>query len=240
MRQLRDAIRRAGIDVRRTDVRSPLESYLGLLVDELHIQHVVDVGANTGQFGRSVRSRVGFSGRLDSYEPGREAYASLQAAAAGDPRWFTHHAALTTKAGPVTLHVFSSSDLSSLSEPSDVGRASVGFEADWRSTAETVEGRKLDDEVLPDLGPTFLKLDTQGHDWTIIESAPALLGRVELLMTELSFVPLYESSVSAQTTIGHLDAMGFGLAHLEPIGRVSGGHALLEADGLFVRRPRRV
>lgn len=232
-RYLRGPLRRLGVDLVRYDRRTAAEAFLGDVLAALEVTHVIDVGANVGQFGLALRRSLRFNGRIDSYEPGAAAFASLADASASDHDWHVHHAALTDRAGDVELHVFPDSDLSSLSSPSSTGREN--FDADWTAITERVSGRQLGGEDLPDLGPTFLKIDTQGHDWEVIQGAGEVLDRVCVLMVELSFIELYESSRPGWATIRDLRDLGFGLANIDPITRKAGGYRLIEADGVFVR-----
>jgi hypothetical protein len=51
------------------------------------IDTVIDVGANDGVFGRSLREG-GFRGRILSFEPLEDAHCSLTAVASGDADWY--------------------------------------------------------------------------------------------------------------------------------------------------------
>ncbi|UZJ24959.1 FkbM family methyltransferase [Rhodococcus antarcticus] len=225
---------RFGIDVIRFDPRTADEIRLATIMTSLDVEHVIDVGANVGQFALTARGALGFTGRIDSFEPGADAFEQLQGQSRLDPGWFVHRLAVTDVSGPVTLNVFGESDLSSLSLPSEAGREA--WKAGWRAKPEVVDGERLDQISLPALHRVFLKIDTQGHDWNVIESARGLLDRVVVLMTELSLVTLYETSIPAAEVIRRLDAMGFTLANLVPVNRVVGKQYLLEADGIFIRR----
>ena len=105
-----------------------------------------------------------------------------------------------------------------------------------QSGTETVTLRRLADEGLPNLGPTLLKLDSQGHDFPVLDGAGGLLERCQLLIIELSFVPLYATSVPAAEALSRLDTLGFGLVDLFPVTRDGDRQLrLVEADGLLAR-----
>ncbi|MFZ0497148.1 MAG: hypothetical protein WBE80_05265 [Methylocella sp.] len=55
------------------------------LMRDRKITLVLDIGANKGQYGKSLRDTIGYKGRIVSFEPLREAFAILQQTAASDP-----------------------------------------------------------------------------------------------------------------------------------------------------------
>src|SRR5690242_17748917 len=68
------------------------------------IDLLLDVGANTGQFARSMRE-LGFSGRIISFEPLHDAFLSLQETAKNDPLWDVQNYALGERDGVATINV---------------------------------------------------------------------------------------------------------------------------------------
>src|SRR2546430_1727331 len=57
------------------------------LMKKSGIDLVIDVGANQGQFARTMRDQLGYRGRIVSFEPLTHAFAALLRTAAGDPSW---------------------------------------------------------------------------------------------------------------------------------------------------------
>jgi FkbM family methyltransferase len=238
VKHARRIVNRVGFDVRRYDAWSSFDASLGAFIRDLDIRHVIDVGANIGTFGNTLRILLGFSGRIDSYEPATEAFAALLATAEHDPEWFTHHIALTNSRGSLTLNLFAENVMNSLSLPSEESTRVFPWWNQSAPSSESVEGRRLDSEDIPNLGPTLLKVDTQGHDWEVVEGAGVVLDRTEIIMVEFSFIPLYQSSRPAWEIIRLLNRMGFELALFNPISRSVLGRSIIEADGVFVRGRR--
>ena len=87
VRPIREALHALGIDVFSTTALLTPRSYLEVLLRELAIDTVLDVGANTGQFGHELRKHIGYRDRIVSFEPTSSAYGELTANAAGDDRW---------------------------------------------------------------------------------------------------------------------------------------------------------
>jgi FkbM family methyltransferase len=234
---LNRTMRVLGYDIHRHDERDPLTRRLASVLQDLKIRHVIDVGGNIGQFALRIR-RSGFRGRIDSFEPARRAFDTLSATAAADLQWNVQQMALSSSAGAASLHLHDDSSLNSLSQTTVAGDRlfeSIGSRA--TTLTEDVRLARLDELDLPDVGPALLKLDTQGHDFEVIQGAGAVLDRCELLLIELSFVRLYTSSVPAPNALTRLSALGYDLVDLFPISRDE--HCdlvLIEADGVFIRR----
>src|SRR5688500_7552885 len=74
---------------------------------------VVDVGANTGQYGRQVRA-AGYTGLIISFEPLPEAFAKLQNSARSDPAWECRRMALGDIDSEIPLQVSADSVSSSI------------------------------------------------------------------------------------------------------------------------------
>lgn len=234
----RQSAARLGLDVSRADPRSALGKHLELLIRELDVLHVVDVGANKGQFATLIREEARFAGRIDSCEPVSGTFQDLRAAMSGDAQWHGHHVAVTDTEGDVTLNIFPSSLFNSLASLTNEGERvfdDVHGET-FRSTGtETVRGVPLDALGLPDLGRTMLKVDTQGHDWSVLTGAQAVLARTVLISMELAFVQFYDTAVPAWESIKRLEQMGYGLAGIYQAAPAADGLRIGEADGLFVR-----
>lgn len=224
---------RRGWEVRRWPHPSTGSGILKDLLARHGITTVLDVGANVGQYARALR-RIGFQGRIVSYEPLPAAFEQLAREALTDPRWEGHQLALGATTGSVTLHQFSSSDLSSVHEPTPMLGARLGEGARVVNDI-VVRVERLDEVFHPAAGERLLlKVDTQGHDLEVVRGATGLLDAVLVAQLELSFIPLYEDVPSALEVMEQMAAAGFGLAGLSPIVAMPDGR-LVEADAWFVR-----
>ena len=218
--------KRAGYEV----VPFPAEQLLRRSPDVL-----LDVGANRGQFARAFRGR-GFGGRIVSFEPLPHVFPLLAAAAAADPAWDVRHVALGAEDGEATIHVASGDASSSLLPPADAMRDYAGF-LEFGDTA-TVPVRRLDalfDDVVRPGERAVMKVDTQGFEGAVIEGAGAALDRVDAVMLEVSFVPLYEGEAPAEAVMAQMRARGFVPAYLAPAYTEPGTRRWVQADALFLR-----
>jgi FkbM family methyltransferase len=200
---------------------------------EVHaVDLVIDVGANTGQYGRRLRNH-GYKGQIVSLEPIRAAFEELSAAAGRDQKWLAIHTAAGAKRGEATINISAASETSSLLPMSTGAEAVIGAEY---VASERVRVDRLDALVsgLPAERP-FLKIDVQGSERAVLEGATGILHRLVGLEMEISFTPLYERQTLWREDIDYLDSAGFRLVNLTPGFRDRTSGELLQADGLFVR-----
>ena len=213
-----------------------LPEALALVLRRLALTTVLDVGANEGQFATSLRSQIGFAGRIHSYEPGPGALARLRAASAADPDWTVHGHGLGSAEAELVLTEYDSSPLSSLHDISTYAEQTWNFTPGHRVS---VPIRRLD-AVMPTSDDVLLKIDTQGHDLEVIAGASGCLSQVRALLIELSVHPLYVGTPPFSAQLAHLEQLG-----LEPIGfwpvntETAGGVStndlrVVEFDGLFL------
>ena len=192
---------------------------------------VLDVGANEGQFAAKLR-RLGFVGRIVSFEPDPRAYALLVERHCHDPQWRSYPIALGDTDTDATLHLATDSVLSSFLlslRPSNV------------ADHVRVPLRRLDrmlDHLLDRIPSPriLLKTDTQGFDLQVLRGASGCLSRFVGVLAELSVLPIYEQSPPLHEAIRAYQDVGFDLVDLSLATRTIDGR-LLELDGLFVRRP---
>ena len=167
-----------------------LEPHLMHVLDHYAVDAVIDVGANEGQYGSSLRAR-GFRGPILSFEPGVHAFGALERTAAGDAAWHTERLALGAESRERTLYVPEESVYASFLPLNDRGRAQLG---EHSLSEETVTVRRLDEATGPVLPLSarrmLLKIDTQGFDLEVFAGASGLLERVVALQVELPMQPL--------------------------------------------------
>jgi FkbM family methyltransferase len=202
---------------------------------------VIDVGAHWGEFGRLLRSRVGYPGRIVSFEPMRSSFARLQATAAGDPQWRCYSVALGGETRAAQLRVFRNTELNSLLPTSGYGAQEFGSELELERT-ERVQVHTVDDivrEHIDDLDPprVFLKVDTQGYDQQVITGALQTLSHVVAIQTELAVGHLYENAPTMPEAILRLEGLGFEPTGFFPITLEGDGVHVFEFDCVLVRKP---
>jgi FkbM family methyltransferase len=210
------------------------------VLDRFSINCVIDVGANQGQYGLSLRG-IGYSGQIVSFEPVKSNLDVLRVTAARHEPWKVVPYALGTISGTAEINVTENTVFSSLLEPDDTSRRR--FPSNRVERRETIEIRRLD-QVLSDYiadiaNPNlYLKLDTQGFDLEVFRGAESILPSVLALQTELSFRNIYHSMHDFTESITEFRSQGFEVVDFLPGVRDIDRLSAIEMDCIMVRRPR--
>jgi len=193
------------------------------------INVVIDVGANEGQFAYKLR-RLGYSGRIVSFEPDPRVYAGLQRRHGSDAAWRGYQMALGDAASELTMNLASNPLLNSFL----VSRSPVAIGHEIR-----VPVRRLDDLWSELVDGTkeprvLLKTDTQGYDLRVLRGATGCIEHIDGIFAELSVIPIYHASPSLEQALTTYREAGFDLLDVTVENRTLDGR-ILELNGLFVR-----
>jgi len=215
-----------------------LGAHLKRLLPLLGIDCVLDVGANDGQYAAMLR-KVGYRGRIVSFEPVAKTYAALSERAAKDPDWKVFHCALAAKAGRQKIHITRSTVFASFLDPSDYSKKKYPNDMPVERVEE-VRVRTLD-EVLAKAteGLTspklFLKMDTQGYDLQVFAGAKKSLPKVLALQTEIAIQAIYKGMPNYLQSLETYTKAGFVMSGLYPVSRDRETLALIELDCIMRR-----
>jgi len=214
--------------------------YLGRrmqLMRSYGIDLVLDVGANSGQYAKRLRS-LGYTGRIASFEPMRGPFRELQATAKSDPRWTCHDFGLGEEEMTVPIHIAGNSVSSSLLDmlPSHEEHAPASLVVG----EETIRVRRLD-EALSEFNFTpscaiWLKADVQGYEHKVLAGAGDWLEKVTAIQIELSLVPLYAGQLTITPMLELLGELGFDPVAFEPGFEDKATGEYLQVDGIFRNR----
>jgi FkbM family methyltransferase len=231
-------LRKLGLAVHRyVPPTSPTEGLIASL-HKFNIDLVLDVGANTGQFASDIR-HWGYKGRIVSFEPLSQAYSELLQSSEGDPlRDVYPRCALGDYGGEVEINIARNSQSSSIM-PMLKSHLDAAPESKYEGK-EVTPVRTLDEVAgiyLQNARATFLKIDTQGFEWRVLDGARDTLPHIKGILVELSLVPLYEGQHLWREMVDRLESEGFTLWSFKPVfcDPVSG--RTLQVDGIFYRNP---
>jgi len=195
----------------------------------LQVAHVLDIGANRGQFCLFAHEVFGVR-RIDAFEPLSECADDIRSIL---PFVTVHEVALSDSAGERQFHISRANDSSSLrqitsnqtkhfpgTEEAEIRRVvTTTFEA-WSS------GRSI-------VRPSLAKIDVQGSELNVIRGMGSIIEQIDYVYTELSFVELYEGQALAGEVVCHMNKLGFDLVGLFNIKQ--DGMRSIQADALFCR-----
>jgi FkbM family methyltransferase len=201
---------------------------------DYEIEAVIDVGANEGGFGETLRA-IGFEGDIYSFEPVIDAYNKLKSLAANDSHWKVFNLALGSQPGIASINVSKFSQFSSLLN------ATKYASEKWDNMAvehkQEVEVKTLDaciaEGLLPGGRRYLLKMDTQGFDLEVFKGAESVRSEMCCMLSEMSLIPIYEGAQHYLDVLRVYEKAGFSVSGFFPITR-NKNLTLNEVDCLMV------
>ena len=185
---------------------------LVLALKEKNIDCVFDVGANEGQFTKELRY-YGFEGKILSFEPILSVHEKLLKNSNKDNEWEVYK--------PVALGNQNIDNFINISKNS-VSSSILDISAEHVENApdsifvekQSIQERKLDD-IFPELNVKeknlFLKIDTQGYEFKVIQGAEKILKEFKGILVEVSLSHLYEGQKNWLEIIEFIKSKGFSL-----------------------------
>jgi FkbM family methyltransferase len=185
------------------------------LVNYHSIDIILDIGANSGQFGLQMRD-IGYTDTIISFEPLKTAYNELIRKSPGDKKWFKYNFALGNEEGMALINISKNSYSSSLLQ---ILPLHLNGDPDSEYIGqEEIEIRKLDSvfkSVCLGKKHIMVKIDTQGYEMKVLEGSASSLPFITLLQIEMSLVQLYEGEILYNRMFEFLQSKGFELWSVE-------------------------
>lgn len=225
-----------GWDVRRVSPTSNPSAQLLTALNHIGANVVFDVGANVGQFAQDLRFS-GFAGRIISFEPQSDAHDKLAEAARSDLDWVIHsRAAVGDQDGEIEVNISGNSVSSSVLPMLDA-HSSAAVDSAYVS-AERAALVRLDSvaaQYLDKHSRCFIKIDTQGFEWQVLDGATDTLRLSRGVMLELSLLPLYDNQRLWREIVDRMESEGLTLWAIQEgfIDPRSG--RTLQVDAIFLR-----
>jgi FkbM family methyltransferase len=208
------------------------------LIEHFNVDMIYDIGANVGQFGSEMRE-VGFGGQIISFEPLPNEHSALREKASGDQKWIVNEqCAIGDVDDYVDINISGNSVSSSILPMADIHAQAASSSAYIDKVRVPI--RRLDTASMPyrTLGEKyFIKIDTQGFEWQVLDGATDILKNAIGVQVELSLVHLYEGQKLWMDVISRLEKEGFALWMMHPGFTDPADKRLLQCDGTFIRLP---
>lgn len=226
-----------GYDLEKFNRQVTVDTHLRELLPRLNIDLVLDVGANTGQFGHALRD-IGYEGQILSFEPGAAAFQQLEDACRQDSQWLAHKMALSTTEGEVELLVSEASVFSSIHASNEYGAAKFGDDI-ATDHKEMVPMQRLEtfiDTNIKDFSKrkVLLKMDTQGHDRDVFTGAGKYRDKFSALQSEISVLPIYEGTADYMEMLAMFREFEYEVTGLYTVSRHRKTGHIIELDCVMV------
>jgi FkbM family methyltransferase len=234
--RVRAAINRLGWDLARVDTSQSPSRQLARALGHLQVELVLDVGANTGQYGQELR-KSGYRQRIVSFEPLPTAYAQLLSNTQGDAQWRVHpRCAIGNHHSEVLINVSQNSVSSSI-------RSMLPIHEQAEPSSKVVSQEAVElvtlDSVFPQYvqgdAAVWLKVDTQGFEKEVLEGATLSLPRIKAVQLELSLVALYAGQDTWEYFLSSMSRQGYRVWSFLPGFSDPRTGQTLQVDAVFVR-----
>jgi len=225
---IRSIVRKFGYDI----------NYFGRfkILKHLAIDLVLDVGANQGQYGKSLR-RGGYRGNIISFEPLNSAFSQLKLCSKSDSLWQINNYALgndnTNSIINISANSYSSSILSMTNAHSNLSKESA-FVGEQNIVVKTLDS--VFENIVDSDNNIFLKIDTQGYEKKVLLGALNSLENIVGIQLEVSLIELYKEEDLFLDMINFLDSKGFKTISIESGFFDQKTGFLLQSDLIFVRK----
>lgn len=199
------------------------------------IDLVIDIGANYGQFAKSLLKN-GYQGSILSFEPLQEPWEHLESVSRYYKNWSARKIAVGDRDETKTFNVSAVSASSSFLNMSK-SHLNAAPETEYVGI-EQIQVLRLDSiftEISSNHRNIFLKIDTQGFENAVLNGARDSLPGIVGLQLEMSLEELYIGETLFQPMYERVVAMGFELCHIEEGLRNSETGKLLQVDAVFYR-----
>lgn len=203
------------------------------------IQLIIDVGANKGQFARSIRG-LGYTGKIFSFEPFPDSFKFLSHISKKDKNWYVYNFALGSEQSIKSLNIYRDSALNSFlsGDGSGTDRYKNSFRVNSKIEVEvkTLNNVFMETPDLKNAENIFLKLDTQGYDLEVFKGANEIIHLVKYLYTEMSIIPIYRETKTYTETLEIYKNEGFRPLSFLPLSRdIKNDSVMVEFDCLLIK-----
>jgi FkbM family methyltransferase len=199
------------------------------------IRTVLDIGANTGQFARTMHALLP-DATVYAFEPQADTFGALTASFGGSRKLIALHTAVGDHTGETQFHQSTFAQSSSVLPMTELHKDAFPWAAESVTTRVPIStldalasGLDLQDGIL-------VKIDVQGFEDRVIKGGGDTLHRARVVMIETAYEPLYQGEATFETVYRLMTDHGFRFAgNLDQV-RNPRTDLPLYADALFIRR----
>ncbi|WP_430882380.1 FkbM family methyltransferase [Granulosicoccus sp. 3-233] len=190
-------------------------SIIADILNNMPVRQVVDIGANRGKFARKVikhsKNKIG----VLCVEPNKDAIGGFAAKQVSNNMVKILNCAVDASESNQKFYITNNDEFSSLKRPEDIDpmlaeKILVNAVVDVNTlTLDSI----LKSHMFCSSGlNVFVKIDSQGMDYEIVEACTQLEERVCCILTEISMSDLYSTKVDWKEHVQMLEERGFVMA----------------------------
>src|ERR1039457_1480221 len=184
------------------------------LLREEKVNLVLDVGAFHGDYCKLLRERIGYTGRIVSFEPSGSSFRALERTMKGKSAWRGFAFGLSDRCGVAILNNYPQREMFN-SILRFRKREAQNYTVNLTSRfPERIRLRTIDrmwSEITDGIGAprVFLKIDTQGHDVAVVQGATHHLDCIVGIQSELPAVEIYDGMTPMHKALAFYGKLGF-------------------------------
>ena len=229
-------IRFMGYELSRIEYVVKRERQKTLWLENYGIKTVIDIGANEGQFAKYIHEILP-QAKIYSFEPLEDCFEKLLSNLEGVSNFQAFNCALGEEVDESIIYRNKFSQSSSLLPMLELHQLSFPFTSIEVVKEERVKIFPLDDfsSKLEIRNPFLVKIDVQGFEDKVINGGSNILKKADVIMIEMSTLPLYAGQVLFDDLYHMMKNLGFryqgnfGQFHSAEDGKV------VQIDAFFVR-----
>jgi FkbM family methyltransferase len=235
IKSIKRVLRTYGIELTKFNPNNSNDALLLKCLNHFNIEFVIDVGANIGQYGNSIR-QAGYKNHIISFEPISSVYKVLKSNIDSDKRWEAHNFGIGKGNEETIINVsknLASSSILNVTEASTNAEPLSGFESkeiiQIISLDEFFENKGIKDNI-------YLKIDVQGYELEVLKGCQKMISQISVIQIEMSFIELYNDGPLFKDILEKMEYFGFEIYSIIPDFRDPVTGRLLQADGIFVNK----
>ena len=203
---------------------------------ECKFKTIIDIGANEGQFAHKMR-RLFPDAKIISFEPLPHVYEILRQSFRNDGKFTSYNLALGIKPGKTQMWLNEFNPASSLLKIKEHLKH-FGFARHEKAVEINIV--QLDKILNVSLieKPFLVKIDVQGYEENVIKGGMNILLNADMIISEVSFIQLYEYQGLFDRIYSLLANLGFNYSGNYDQLRSPVDNQILQADAIFVKNKK--
>lgn len=213
-----------------------LNDVLNYLFYKLNINILLDVGANSGQFGLKNRNS-GYKKTIISFEPLKKVFNVLKKNSINDKYWKCENIAIGNKDGETIINESNyslSSSLLPISKEHLRAKENSNYIAQHKVLIKKLDTYIKENSLEND--NIFLKIDTQGTEYDVLKGLDLNLHKIKGILCELTLTELYVGQKLWIEIINFLEKKNFEIWFLEKGFQDHKIKKVLQIDCIFINR----